>query len=263
MTRPNVSQDTVTSIAGSIFSIDCNFSVTPNLVGNLNVQWLNSSDSLVSENNRLMLPHLLTSHGGEYTCKVTVSIPLLKITLVGNGTTTVIVQSMSSLSHLIFHSFLLPIFFYMCPFFKMLVYFSVLFLCCKYSLAVPAPLVIIEEIGTPFDGSEFTISCIVKVNKSVDTDINIYTHWLLPMRQNYRKTMFNISERVTELVGRHSLTFKPLRSQDSGQYVCNATTTPQNRDFYVAENTAENSYNLAVQSEKQEYIETLLILCLY
>ena len=62
--------------------------------------------------------------------------------------------------------------------------------------------------------------------------------------------MFNISQRVTELVGRHNLIFRPLRSQDSGQYVCNATITPHNRDFYVAEHTTENSYNLAVQSEK-------------
>ena len=129
----------------------------------------------------------------------------------------------------------------------MLVFCVPLFL---YSLAVPAPLVIIEEIGTPFDGSEFTISCIVKVNKSVDTGINISTHWLLPMRQNDRKTMFIISERVTELVGHHNLTFRPLRSQDSGQYVCNATITPQKRDSYIAENTAENSYNLTVQGEK-------------
>ena len=131
-----------------------------------------------------------------------------------------------------------------------------------YSHAVPAPLVIIEEIGSPFNGSEFTISCIVKVNKSVDADINIFTHWLLPMRQNDRETMFNISERVTKLEGLHNFTFKPLRSQDSGQYVCNATITPQNRDSYVAENTTENSYNLTVQSEKKEYIESLLILCL-
>ena len=116
-------------------------------------------------------------------------------------------------------------------------------------LAVPAPLVIIEEIGTPFNGSEFTLSCIVKVNKSVDTGINISTHWLLPMSQNDRKTVFNISERVTELVGHHNLTFRPLRSQDSGQYVCDATITPQNRDSYVAETTADNSFSLAVESE--------------
>ena len=262
LTRPNVSQDRVTSIAGSNFSIDCNFSVTPNLVGDLNVQWLNSSSSLVSGNSRLLLPYLLTSHGGNYTCEVTVSIPLLNITLVETGTTTVIVQSMSSLSHLIFHShwgFLLPfsyilIFFNMCPFFYNASILSVisvsLFL---YSLAVPAPLVIIDTIYTPFNGSEFTISCIVKVNKSVDTGINISTHWLIPMRQNDRETMFNISQRVTELVGCHNLTFRPLRSQDSGQYVCDATISPlQNRDSFVAENAAENSYNLSVQSEKQE-----------
>ena len=145
----------------------------------------------------------------------------------------------------------------------MLVFFLSFIHLLLYSLAVPAPLVIIEEIGTPFNGSEFTLSCIVKVNKSVDTGINISTNWLLPMRQNDRETMFIISQRVTELVGRHNLTFKPLRSQDSGQYVCNATISSQNRDSYVAGNTAENSYNLAVQSEEQEYIERLLILCLY
>ena len=112
LTKPNVSRDTVNSIAGSNFSIYCNFSVTPNLVGDLNVQWLNSSNSLVSDNSRLLFPHLLTSHGGNYTCKVTISIPLLNITLAGTGTTTVIVQSKSFLSHLMFNShwgFLLPL----------------------------------------------------------------------------------------------------------------------------------------------------------
>ena len=122
LTRPNVSRDTVNSTAGSNFSIDCNFSVTPNLVGDLNVQWLNSSDSLVTENNRLMFPHLLTSHGGEYTCKVTISIPLLNITLAGIGTTTVIVQSTGFLSHLIFHSCRVVSLFLI-----MLVYFSVIY----------------------------------------------------------------------------------------------------------------------------------------
>ena len=82
------------STAGRPFSTDCNFTVPANLA---TLQWFNSTHSVVSNTGKLMFPNLLTSHGGDYLCVVNISIPLLKISLTGNGTTRLIVQSMLNL----------------------------------------------------------------------------------------------------------------------------------------------------------------------
>ena len=120
--------------------------------------------------------------------------------------------------------------------------------CPLYPL-VPAPSVTIERVDDPFNGSVFTLSCIVKVNSSVNTKITISTHWLLPPKAKETETTSSLSERVTELEERRNLTFEPLRSQDSGLYECNATISPEHGGTFVAQNTTTQHYNLTVQSE--------------
>ena len=90
---PVVEEMDNTSMAGQPFSAECNFTTIPNLVTAPSVQWLNSTGSVVSENAELSLSPLLTSHGGEYLCVVTISIPQLYILLTANGSTTVTVES--------------------------------------------------------------------------------------------------------------------------------------------------------------------------
>ena len=90
---PVVEEMDYTSMAGQPFSVECNFTMIPNLVTAPSVQWLNSAGSVVSENALLSLYPLLTSHGGEYTCIVTISIPQLSILLTAFGSTTVTVES--------------------------------------------------------------------------------------------------------------------------------------------------------------------------
>ena len=95
LTAPAVEGGMIIATAGRPFSTDCNFTVPENLVGDPTIQWLNSAHSVVVSNTgKLMFPNLLTSHGGDYLCVVNISIPLLKISLTGNGTTRLIVQSM-------------------------------------------------------------------------------------------------------------------------------------------------------------------------
>ena len=90
---PVVYEESVTTIAGQSLSVECNFTMIPNLVTAPSVQWLNSTDSVVSNAKTFNLSPLLTSHGGSYTCIVTISIPQLSILLTANGSTTVTVES--------------------------------------------------------------------------------------------------------------------------------------------------------------------------
>ena len=90
---PVVYEENVTSTAGQPLSIQCNFTMIPNLVDAPIVQWLSSTGSVVSNTNTFTLSPLLTSHGGSYNCIVNISIPKLDILLIANGNTTVIVES--------------------------------------------------------------------------------------------------------------------------------------------------------------------------
>ena len=99
------------------------------------------------------------------------------------------------------------------------------------SLAVPALLVTIEEGAIPFNGTEFNRTCTVTVDKSADTEVIIHTNWLLPSDKENTATISNVPERVSQLEQLHYLTFRPLRSEDSGSYRCNAIVRPTNGDF--------------------------------
>ena len=232
-----VAMETVTVTAGGTFSKDCSFSSPADLVRSSTVHWLDSSLSRASDNGTLSFPHLLTSHGGEYVCVVNIFVPQLSISLTGNGTTTFIVQSkltdimfapLSTLLHHMEHYVLNFLSFY----------------------SVPAPSVVITETATPFNGTEFSLSCTVTVDQSVDAPVNISTHWLLPHYTDTPSTISsNMTERISELQQLHNLTFRPLRSQDSGSYSCTATIISSESDHFVKDDTALKATYLTVQSK--------------
>ena len=92
---PTVDEDDLSSTAGQSLSVECMFQMTDNLIRppTVHVQWVNSSGSVQSDTSSLSFSPLLTSHGGEYTCTVTINIPELNILRTGEGTTTITVQS--------------------------------------------------------------------------------------------------------------------------------------------------------------------------
>ena len=225
-----VAMEAVTVTAGQTFSKDCNFSSPADLVRSPTVHWLDSTLSKVSDNGTLSFPHLLTSHGGEYVCVVNISIPQLSISLTGRGTTTLIVQS--KLKNLL----------------QFCVFCTLMLECLHHS--VPAPSVVITETATPFNGTEFSLSCTVTVDQSVDIPVNIFTHWLLPHYTDTPSTISsNMSERISELQQLHNLTFRPLCSQDSGSYTCNATIISRESDHFIKDNTALKATYLSVQGK--------------
>ena len=111
------------------------------------------------------------------------------------------------------------------------------------SPAVTAPSVVIEEVGMPFNGSQYILSCNVTVDDSVDTDITISSQWLLPPGDVSNITVTEGQQHNPQLI------FRPLRSQDGGNYTCTTTISPTEHDMFVHQVTANNTEYVVVKSE--------------
>ena len=57
------------------------------------------------------------------------------------------------------------------------------------------------------------------------------------------------TERLGDLQQWSNLTFRPLRSEDDGNYTCNAVVTPEQMTDFIVEATATETYSVAVKSE--------------
>ena len=90
---PTVEENALSSTTGQPFTLVCSFMMPDNLIRPPIVQWLDSTGDVLSDNSSLYFPVLRTSHGGEYTCTVNISIPELNIQLTEDGNTTITVLS--------------------------------------------------------------------------------------------------------------------------------------------------------------------------
>ena len=119
---------------------------------------------------------------------------------------------------------------------------------------VPVPSVVIEEVGMPFNGTQFTLSCIVTVDNAVDTDINISSQWL-----NNRATVMtgnttSESSEGIDHVHRHNLTFSPLRSHDQGMYTCTAAVSGTEENKFIRGTSSDTTTTVTVRSEYNSYV---------
>ena len=92
--------------------------------------------------------------------------------------------------------------------------------------AVSAPSIVIEEVGMPFDGLQYILSCIVTVDNSVDTDITITSQWMLPDSVAMRDTTVS-TDTIGNLEQQHNLIFKPLLIKYEGTYRCTTVIEPR------------------------------------
>ena len=90
---PTVEENALNSTAGQPFTLVCSFMMPDNLIRPPIVQWLDSTGEVLSDNSSLYFPLLRTSHGGEYTCTVNISIPELDIELTEENNTNITVLS--------------------------------------------------------------------------------------------------------------------------------------------------------------------------
>ena len=108
----------------------------------------------------------------------------------------------------------------------------------------------IEAVGTPYNGSKYILTCVVIVDDSVDTDITISSQWMLPTDTDITdNTISDSSERVGAFEQRHNLTLRPLRSGDTGIYVCTAAINPEERPTFIVETSSAYATAVTVQSK--------------
>ena len=117
---------------------------------------------------------------------------------------------------------------------------------------VPAPSVAIEEVGMPFNGTRFILSCIVRVDNSVDTDINISSQWLTNAATVMTGNTISESSEGMDHVHRHNLTFSPLRTQDQGMYTCSVAVSPEKE--FIRGTSSDNTTTVTVRSEYNSYV---------
>ena len=102
--------------AGQSLSLTCNVSVVEHLVVSPQVIWMQPSGSIVGSGNpstgsdplvpgtisthSIYFTPLQTSHGGQYTCEASITIPSLPLSLNTSATSLVLVQSKFILSKL-------------------------------------------------------------------------------------------------------------------------------------------------------------------
>ena len=83
------------------------------------------------------------------------------------------------------------------------------------------------------------------VSASVDTAINITTQWH-PAPEYGSET---VSERMVSLERQHDLTFSPLLSSDSGQYVCSGSVEPVPESEFITQVTDVETVNVTVKGK--------------
>ena len=117
------------------------------------------------------------------------------------------------------------------------------------SPAVPTPSIVIEEVGMPFNGSEYILSCIVTIDHSVDTNI-ITSQWMLPDGVAMTDTTV-ATDTIGNLEQRHDLIFKPLLIKHEGTYRCTTVIGAQESvEFIDATNgRAETMKSIVVKSK--------------
>ena len=94
----------------------------------------------------------------------------------------------------------------------------------------------------------YGLICTVIVDDNVDTNITISSQWILP------NDMDN-DEIISELEQQHTLTFKPLRSEDNGTYTCNISITPDDEDEFIIGTSYNKTRDVIVQSKYIDLVD--------
>ena len=110
-----------------------------------------------------------------------------------------------------------------------------------------APYVFIEEETSPYNGTVFNVSCIVRLDSSMDSAVVISSEWTLPADPDTARA-FYFTERVSKIEHRNTLTFAPLSSRDSGVYVCHANVSGGS-EFVTGTAHSQATHTLSVESE--------------
>ena len=152
--------------------------------------------------------HLLSSHGGQYTCRVNVTIASLDITDESFiNVATVTVQSKCSCMDTCVLTATLN---------------------CMYSVSVPPPNVSIttSRDGTQlYAGTTLNYTCAIELNTiGVDGDITV-SRAITGLDIDGSRVIVTELVKTTGVTYQTTLMFNPLNTTDSGTYTCSATAS--------------------------------------
>ena len=107
-----------------------------------------------------------------------------------------------------------------------------------YSItAVPAPTVSIHNNSTPYNGTVFTLTGVVQLHQIVDTDITVLGVW----------SSGGSPLQTTSQPYQTNLTFQPLTSNSSGEYLLTVTVRHSDNSPFIIGSSGRATYNLVVQ----------------
>ena len=229
--------------AGNTYTLVCQVGVVEGLVVDPDVDWLDSNGTTVSGlditvggpsiegsvvTRNLIFSHLHTSHGGDYTCRASISV--FSISLSSSNLTRITVRSMFICNQ----------------------YLSVHVLIVTL-LTVPQPTVNVTSYrtGVLHAGTLLTLTCSIQLNPAVDTSVMVTRMWSGPGSQGVSNsshvTVSNILKRSAFLY-ETIIQFVPLNTTDHGNYVCEATVIPDPQSQFVNRSTAgSDTYTVTVQ----------------
>ena len=106
-------------------------------------------------------------------------------------------------------------------------------MCCCVVFLVPPPSISIVDHSTPYNGTNFTLTGVVVLEPSVDTDVISSGVW---------SRVGSPQETMSPL----NLTFQPLATNSSGDYTLTVTVQPSDDSMFIVRNNGSKSYSLTV-----------------
>ena len=235
------------TIAGLVYSLQCMVKVVDGLIVVPDVVWMKDGRVLVNRTNttltrtvsggnstlNLTFNPLLTSHGGQYTCVATISVPQLSLNITNSSAVTVSVQSeFNNVTFKCYHE---------CNIFT-----------------VPVPNVTLSPVplgSSVYTGTSNSISCAFTVPSVVDSPVMLKTLWIGPQGPIYNgnRTMTTITQSLMVYIA--TLQINPSNTSDTGIYWCVGNIS-SNSSYIVTSSNASANTSLMVQGRNRKYNST-------
>ena len=220
-----------TARAGERYTLICTVSKTiGGLLNFLNVSWTTGEQTVTNDNSMtvsttvgntssvsiLTFNPLRTSHGRNYDCRGSLESPALTRPLATSGQERVNIQS--SYNNYGAHT----------------TSYQIVFLLVHL---VPPPTISVHDPPTPYNGTIFTLTGVVQLDKSVDTEITASGVW----------SSGDGPQETTSPPYPTNLIFRPLTSDSSGDYILTVTVKPSDNSPFIVGNNSSTTYSLVVQ----------------
>ena len=131
---------------------------------------------------------------------------------------------------------------------------------CNLFFTVPQPTVNItpNRTGDLYAGTSLTLTCSIQLNPAVDTTVMVTRIWSGPRSQavsnSSRVTVSNLVQ-SSAILYETTIEFVPLNTTDSGNYMCEATVTPDPQSQFVTMSTAGNDTHSVTVHGEHFYIQ--------